>query len=147
LEKAGGASEIAFTEEEVARLRGASGVIFTHNHPGGWKYAPEDPRHGGNSFSPHDIHLACRAELVEMRVVTPRYRFSMRPSEDGWNEQYWRNLLEPLFPLVYEQVRGELVHATLAGQITAQAYLARHYHETWIQIANLLGLRYTMREE
>ena len=38
LDKVGGSSEIDFTDEEVERLRSATGVIFTHNHPGGWRF-------------------------------------------------------------------------------------------------------------
>src|SRR5205823_5749281 len=79
LDKAGTSSEIELTDEEVELLRSATSVIFTHNHPGGWRFPPDDPRHGGNSFSPHDIHLACKCELAEIRAVTPRFRFSMKP--------------------------------------------------------------------
>ncbi|HLK60355.1 MAG TPA: hypothetical protein VKU00_27590 [Chthonomonadaceae bacterium] len=147
LEKVGEEAEIAFTEEEIRRLRDASGVIFTHNHPGGWKYTPEDPRHGGNSFSPHDIHLVCRAELAEIRVVTPRFRFSMRPSEDGWNEQYWHSTLWPIYHMTDAQVKNELADQALYGVITPLEASARRFHTVWKRVANLLGLRYTMVEE
>ena len=76
--------EIALTQEEVERLRNADGVIFTHNHPRGWEYPQEDPRRAGFSFSAHDVLLACRAELSELRAVAPRFRFAMKPPKEGW---------------------------------------------------------------
>src|SRR5262245_13796640 len=71
--------EIEFLEEEIQGLRAIGNVVFTHNHPRGWNYEPDDPRHGGSSFSPEDVLLACRAELAEVRAVTPVFTFSMKP--------------------------------------------------------------------
>ena len=95
LDKPGRLSEIEFTDDEIARLKEGTGVIFTHNHPGGWKFSPDDPRRGGASFSPDDIHLACKCALTEMRVVTPRFRFSMLPPVGGWDEDYWLSTVKP----------------------------------------------------
>lgn len=54
---------------EVAAMRGG---ILTHNHP------------GGRSFSPEDVELAHGAELLEVRVVTARRRYSLKPPAGGW---------------------------------------------------------------
>jgi hypothetical protein len=138
--------EIELTDNEVQCLRNADGVIFTHNHPRGWEYPPDDPRHAGFSFSPHDILLACRAELAELRAVAPRFRFSMKPSPEGWNEAYW-TVISTVFEMEKAEADRELIQHLRQGQMTPAAYQTQYLHRVWQRVANVLGLNYTRSEE
>ncbi len=139
--------EIEFTDAEVEMLRAVSEVTFTHNHPRGWNYDPEDVRHAGSSFSPEDILLACRAEMAEIRAVGPLAVYSMRPSPLGWTELTWNQEIQPLYDVVYRQVKTELYGAALRHAISPQEASARLDHEIWTQVAGMAGLRYNRTEE
>ena len=139
--------EIEFTDAEVELLRTTSQVTFTHNHPRGWNYDPDDARHVGNSFSPEDILFACRAELAEIRAVSPKMTYSMRSSPLGWTEVTWNQEIRPLYELIYQQVKTELYSAALRRAISPQEASARLDHEIWTQVAGMVGLRYNGVEE
>ena len=126
--------EIALTDEEVERLRNAEGVVFTHNHPRSWEYPTDDPRHAGFSFSPHDILLACRAELAEIRAVSPRYHFSMKPPSkppsEGWNEDYWA-VINTVFETEKANVDRELMTQLRQGFLSPVQYQTEYLHCIW----------------
>jgi hypothetical protein len=138
--------EIAFTEEEITTIRAASNTIFTHNHPRGWDYELDDPRHAGHSFSPEDIFLACRAELAEIRAVTPIYRYSMQPPLGGWNESLW-NVLWTIYQTEYAHVNRELTLQVMGNQLAVDEMEVEIEHLTWTRVAKLLGLVYNRSEE
>ncbi len=138
--------EIEFTNAEIELLRNAGGVIFTHNHPRGWEYAPGDPRHAGFSFSPHDILLACRAELIEIRAVSPRFRFSMKPPAEGWNESHW-TIINTVFEMEKIEVDRQLMQRLRKGQLSAAEYQTEYLHQVWQRVTKLLGMDYTRSEE
>lgn len=73
-------SRVSFDSAALALLPGA---ILTHNHP------------GGRSFSEEDVTFAMRVGLAEMRVVTAKSRFILRPPAETWS---W--LLLKSFPAV-----------------------------------------------
>lgn len=77
--KVGARREVAFTADEVARMRGAA--VFIHNHP------------GGTSFSLPDILLAKRLNIQEMRVVAEELLYVLRPPREGWPALALRDLL------------------------------------------------------
>lgn len=139
--------EIEFTDAEVDILRATSDITFTHNHPRGWNYDPTDARHVGNSFSLEDILLACRVEMAEIRAVSPKFTYSMRPSPLGWTELSWNQEIRPLYDLVYQEVKAELYSAALRRAISPQEASARLDHEIWTQMAEMVGLRYNRMEE
>jgi hypothetical protein len=140
--------EIEFSDDEIALLRQIGKVTVTHNHPRGWAYPPDDPRHAGSSFSPEDILLACRAQLEEVRAVTPVYTFSMRPPpENDWTEGTWTREIRPLYEMVYPQVKSKLYAAALRGELSPSEASVRLDHEVWTEVAWTLGLRYTRVEE
>ena len=147
LDKIGEQYEVALTYSERERLLDAQGVIFTHNHPRGWDYATDDPRRAGNSFSPEDIELACEVEVVEMRVVTPRFRFSMKPPEQGWSLEYWNDTLAPVCQRLRRATEMELVRARLQGRLTKPEVEASLWHDVWTRVAAELELVYTRIEE
>ena len=138
--------EITFSDAKIAAMKMQSGVVFTHNHPQGWNYAAGNPRHGGNSFSPNDIELACKAEFAEIRAVSPAYRFSMRPLADRFTENDWQAIW-----LVYSvevgNVQREFGAAVIQGRLSREEYIAEVLHTGWARAAFLLELRYSRNEE
>jgi hypothetical protein len=78
-------SQVGFDDVALTLLPGA---VLTHNHP------------GGRSFSEEDAVFAMRLGLAEMRVVTSKLRYSLRPPGNTWS---W--LLLKSFPAVVELER------------------------------------------
>jgi hypothetical protein len=91
-------SHIRFDHATLALLPGA---VLTHNHP------------GGRSFSEEDVTFAMRLGLTEMRVVTAKSRFILRPPEEKWS---W--LLLKSFPAVLT-VERHLLGWKLFGEIVS----------------------------
>jgi hypothetical protein len=73
--------------------RAAKGNIFTHNHPGDIV-----------SFSFNDLDWACATQVAEMRVVTYKYLYSIRPDGWTWNERAWEDQIKPAISLAAEEV-------------------------------------------
>lgn len=71
----------------------------------------------------------------------------MRPSPLGWTELTWNQEIRPLYDLVYQEVKAELYSAALRHAISPQEASARLDHEIWVQVAELVGLRYNRVEE
>ena len=140
LRKRGTKREVRFTEKEVRRIRG---TVFTHNHPGGWDFARDDPRRVGNSFSPEDIMFAAKYELQEVRAVTPKYVFTMRPGDAGWpsvkaiEETFWR---------IDGEVRNEFWEKIKNGEMTVEEAESIHWHEVNKRVAQALKLVYNRTE-
>ncbi|MBI4493277.1 MAG: hypothetical protein HY690_10865 [Chloroflexi bacterium] len=139
LSRSGGQYEVSFTSADIAHLRD---TVLTHNHPRGLSYPTGDPRAQGNSFSLSDLELATRAQVAEIRAVTPVWRHSMRRPSTGWNAQYFHTVLEPAFSRHDQAVQAEFLEAIRTGSLTPAEATARHYHEVWLRVANELGLQY-----
>lgn len=143
LTKSGDEQRIIFTNEEIILLHG---TIFTHNHPGGLAFSDDDPRSFGNSFSLADIRLGCDTALTEMRAVTPKLRFSLKPSSAGWDSEYWQQVLEPIYSKHKSGVTRELLTAIQEGRLLKAVAEALHFHEICLRVAAEAGLDY-QREE
>ena len=115
------------------------GTIFTHNHPLGWDYAADDPRRAGSSFSPDDILLASKTNLHELRAVSPMYRFSLRPSGEGWPSA---DAIARAYDLVELRWQQRFLASIRDGTMNIFQADAEHFHETWEEVAQLLGLIY-----
>ena len=107
--KDGAQYEVAFSPEELKLMKGN---ILTHNHPRGLGFPDTDPRSWGNSFSDDDIFLASTHELAEIRAVTPKQRFSMKPPPEGWSQTYWN---ETLLPALKQTSSVEDIRVLLKG--------------------------------
>lgn len=143
LRKDGEQYQVVFSDEEIASMKGA---ILTHNHPRGLAFARTDMRSWGNSFSDIDLHLACAAQLSELRVVTPRLRFWLKPPNGGWDEAYWENSVAPSYARHDDVVSHEFVAAIEAGHLSAEEAESRFFHEVCLRLSLELGLDY-VREE
>ena len=143
LTKSGDKRRIIFTDEEIVLLRG---TIFTHNHPGGLAFSDDDPRSFGNSFSLADIRLACDTALTEIRAVTPKLRFSLKPPSAGWDSEYWQQVLEPIYSKHKSGVTRELLAAIETGKLSEPIAESLHFHEICLRVAAEASLDY-QREE
>ena len=144
LRKEGERDKVEFSAEEVALIHGAT---FTHNHPSGLSFADNDPRSFGHSFSEDDIRLACLARLSEVRAVTPKLRFSMKPPHFGWDLVFWETKVRPSFLKHSQNVWQELDQAFISGAVTPAEASIRVLHEVWSQVENDVGLVYTRGED
>lgn len=144
LKKEGARDRISFEDFEIALL---GGTIFTHNHPQGLEFAEDDPRSYGNSFSMQDLRLACYAELAELRVVTPRLRFSLKPPATGWNFAYWLTVMEPIYLRHKAEVSRELREASSSGTMTLAQAITAHFHSICSRVSTELGLEYRREED
>lgn len=143
LSKDGEVDRITFSEEEMTLMNGAAA---THNHPHGWRYAARDPRRGGHSFSANDVQLACRHSLKLLRVVTPKFRYMMKPPPQGWDHHYWETMLLPTYSRWFDVVKSEWKAKVKARQILQAAAEPLFRHEVWVRVATELGIEY-VREE
>lgn len=112
-------SAVRFDAEALAMLPSA---VLTHNHP------------GGRSFSERDVTFAMRIGLAEIRVVTARSRYILRPPDGGWS---W--LLLKSFPAVVKVERHLLeweLHREILSGVRGQreANLVIH-HLLWERLA------------
>ena len=154
--KAGGATGVGFTAQEVAQM---TGNILTHNHPGGWRFSPEDPRRSGNSFSWDDVDLFVRARLVELRAISPGYLHVIRLPDlrpDTPETSYFRHVVAGFSQ---DQIKQEfasyevLARAELAARIrdrhdtfAVNDALAAHYHVILQMLAQDWGIEYERKE-
>jgi hypothetical protein len=143
LSKDGEVDRITFSDEEMALMNGA---IATHNHPHGWRYGARDPRRGGHTFSAKDVQLACRHSLVLLRVVTPKFRYMMKPPPQGWDQRYWDTTLLPKYSWWFDIVKTELKAQVKARQILQNAAEPLFRHQVWGRVATELGIEY-VRED
>lgn len=101
LSKDGEPTSVQFTDEEIALVQGA---ISMHNHPYGWNFSARDPRRAGYSFSEFDVQSACQASLAILRIVTPQFRYMMKPPPQGWGLDYWENVLQLEYQQTYKKL-------------------------------------------
>lgn len=127
LTKAGTATSIPYTAEELVQIRGTASL---HNHT------------GVGSFSDTDVAFASANELAELRVVDDAYTYSMLPPAGGWSAQRWEDEIKPLHDDIYAVVTGEFMDALLAGRMTEDAFAENLQHETWRRVNQQLDLRY-----
>lgn len=72
--KEGGIHNIVFTQEELAVI--PEGATFTHNHP------------GGTSFSPEDLFFTFKTKLKEMRAVGKEFIYSFKIDWKVWAAKF-----------------------------------------------------------
>ena len=92
------------------------------------------------------MRLACLASLLFLRVVTPDFRYMMKPPSQGWDGAYWEKSLQPVYQRVYDEVRAELRAKVKARQVLQAAAEIQFRHLTWERVAAELGLGYSQEE-
>jgi hypothetical protein len=131
LSKTGGQRDIELSLLEVARLRD---TVLTHNHP------------RGTSFSGDDVQVATVADLVEIRVVTRQWRFSLRRPAAGWDLAFFRRSLDPAYRRHLEEVVHDFLIALIDGTMSEAEADTLYAHEAWTRVAMELGLEYRREE-
>lgn len=126
--KSGSRSEIVFTEEEVKHIKEAR--VFIHNHP------------RSTSFSLEDICFACAWQIKEMRIVSSKYTYIMKPPKEGWDLTFFKEKIQPLFDKTSLEVRIEFLEKISKGELTPEEAELLHHHEIWTRISAILGLLY-----
>ena len=127
LSKVGGADSLEFTATELARLKD---TVLTHNPP------------ADVSLSRSDVDLATFAQVAEIRVVTPRWRYVLTRPGPGWDTAYFEMTVGPRFDHHARIVRVELLRAVRTRRITPAEAETRFLDEVWTGVARELGLEY-----
>lgn len=143
LRKDGEPTSVRFSAAEITLVKGA---IATHNHPLGWNYSASDPRRAGNSFSENDARSACYLSLSILRIVTPKFRYMMRPPLSGWDGDYWEKILGSQFQQLYAQAWDEFKAKVQARQMLSSVAGTTFQHEVWCRVAAVSGVRYEREE-
>jgi hypothetical protein len=115
--------QVTFPTRALAHLAIA---VVTHNHP------------RGHSFSRQDVLLAREAELAQLRVVTARHRYSLRPPIAGWRSmavEQFASALNREEALLKAHILAEIQ----AFRLTADLVDRVLHHRLWERMA-LLGL-------
>ena len=78
----------------------------------------------------------------EVRVVAGRWTYTLRPPSSGWNLDWGRHVLAP----VYEEERRRVIASILArvrgGELPREDAEAAIYQEVWLRVAERLEMRY-----
>ncbi len=141
--KHGNSNSVQIDPSDFRKLKDS---ILTHNHPSGWNYSKADPRHFGNSFSPADIAVACRAQLKEIRVVTPTHRYRMQRPEAGWDKLFFDKKIYPTYIKHVDEVKEDQKRMIVSGELSLQRAESSFFHEVWSRVSKDLGIDY-FREE
>jgi hypothetical protein len=149
LDKVGDADEIAFTQEEQAKLAGAS---LIHNHP------DETLANGAviRNIPPsvdHDLDLLLNCRLAEIRVVTEDFRYSLKAEPDPrystpdqrteavrerWYQEY-DQLRENRYNGLLRQFAEPL---PLSADVDFREKIPEDAHRTWLKVARSCRLKY-----
>ena len=131
LKKSGQRAEVRFAREEAIRMLEAA--VFTHNHP------------RNTSFSLADVDLAWRLLIGEIRVISPRYHYSLQPPVGGWRSVTWK-AIEEIVNTTYMQVKQEFEEQIAKGQISGEEADMLHWHTVWTRVAPQVGFSYRRRK-
>lgn len=125
-----------------------SGNVLSHNHPDGWQYPVNDPRHGGAGFSIDDVRMLTEWNLAEIRAVTPQFLYRLRPSRDR-DSVYYRTVrgmspqvLEATLRQVFIDTLLELERRIGSGEIAAEPAEAALPHLALITLRMHWGVEY-----
>lgn len=82
--KGGKERQVSFTRDEVAKMKDN---VITHNHP--TSMTAKGAYRLGSPFSMDDMSLAVRADVREIRAVSPHgYTYSMKRPKGGWGTDW-----------------------------------------------------------
>lgn len=117
--KTGAERSIEFTDEETKIFKGN---YFTHSHP------------SGQSFSPDDIRTACNTGLKEIRAAG-KYRTYILKQADGNNftPETWKNIKRVSKDTNYD-VRDDFTPLIKNGELSIERANALHWHEVWTRV-------------
>ena len=130
LSKNGSEDRIEFTGGEMVKFKGAE--VLTHNHP------------GSESFSPEDIQMAWICGFREMRVVGPKYDYSVKIA-GKWSLETWNKFVDKLDE-VDKEVRDYILPKLYAKAIPMEEANVMHWHRVWTFMAKQVdSFKYSRR--
>lgn len=139
--KKGAKTSVSFTTEEIKSLKD---TIFTHNHPRGWGEADKTLRRAGNSFSIGDVMVAVRADVLEMRAVTPHYTFTLKRPKRGWG--LTSREIQKEAEKISNEVRSymkDVLNKTGWKDVDITRAESIHWHLVWKRFSSKYGFEYT----
>jgi hypothetical protein len=141
LNKKGTKSEVLISKQEIEDMSRANNVIFTHNHP------------SSNSFSLNDMHMGMSINAKEIRIVSKKYTYSLKPpkismSLVGPRDNHWPNP-ENLNNIMKEQESinyDKLVPKVQSGEISTETAWLTHTHNVIKSTAKTFEMEYSRVE-
>lgn len=140
--KKGKKYSVGFSEDEMRIFKDRT---FTHNHPRGFEFPENSIRRIGNSFSFEDINVAIKANIKEIRAVTPLYTFAMKRPPGGWPDI-------KDFKTAYQRVNNQVISeytSVISSKDSKQLALLAveraesiHHHVVWKKLCRQLGIEY-----
>lgn len=126
LHRQGQATSVEFTHQE---LRHFARNVVTHYHP-------EE-----RSFSAEDVHRAVDERVAEMRAVTLRYTYSLRPPESGWKGN-WADNFASKYRSTLQDASNDLSRQVDEHKLSSQDANDAVLHHVWMRMAAESGWRY-----
>lgn len=122
---------VQFSDDQ---MRAMQGMVLTHNHPSWLENG------NGSAFSLSDGRVAARTRPAEMRVVTGRHLYTLRPMEG----REWPDVETMTFALgnADRTIQRRFWDAIGAGTMTREEANHLHTHEVYKLAAPALGLEY-----
>lgn len=116
-QKDGEKNRIGINDEEMDLLEGAT---FTHNHPKGF------------SFSPEDILCACDGKMKEMRCVSKDSVYSMKlKNGKNFSPDLWKNMLADTYIDISNSTHTKFENAIDNGEMTIDQAINWHWDTVW----------------
>ena len=124
--KSGSENSVAFTAEDISTMKAMAPEVFSHNHPKGY------------SFSPDDIALASHIGINEVRACVPSGgAFVIRGVP---NEVEVRGLIQDMLSINGQQ-QANWEQRIRAGEISVSWATFHHHDEVWKTVAALPAWR------
>jgi len=118
-EKSGEKNSITFNDKEISKIEGAE--LFTHNHP------------MGVSFSPEDIKFLWANNCKEIRTVGKEYTYSAKINT-FWSKSFWIGFIDELVTTV-DNVRNIFEDRIGKGLMTTREAEQNHWHDVWSKLS------------
>jgi len=133
-------SFIEFTDDEIAAIKKSAAqgpVIFTHSHP------------SGHSFSPEDMVCATSWNVAEMRAVgrmpltTETFLYRMSRPKGGWGSF---GKFNAVYDEAEKRVTNKMWGKINTGKITPALAGYWHHHEIWLDVSRQMGWDYSREQ-
>lgn len=115
--------QVRLSDSALAKLDGA---VFSHNHP----------RSGAPPPSPNDVYVGVAGNVAELRVVTSKETFSIKPPTGGWD-----NVKGEKKDLLGDIISPKIYFGTLRANSNKE--IDTMLHEHWTDLSKQYGFTYS----
>jgi hypothetical protein len=144
MNRKGSKDTITLSKSDIAAITNVDAVM-THNHPGWQEYGKDDPMQGWLSFSRADVETSISCGLAEIRAVTGKYIYSMKPGQDEWGEAR-AIAVRPAIHRMVDEVKNEWMPKIAGKKMSCERANMEAQHEMWKRLAGQFGWDYTRTE-